>query len=467
VRRAGAGLAAVAAVALAALGCGPRVPPERPQRASPWHRSAVVYGVVPPLFGPAGEVRPLVAVTERLDALRELGVDALWIAPVMDTDDRGAISYQITDFRRIRPDYGTEEDLRALVRAAHARRMKVLLDVVPNHTSTGHPWYRDAQARGPASPYWSWYDRDPQGVATHYFDWKHLPNLNYANPAVRREMTASLLHWIREFDVDGFRVDAAWGIRDRAPDAWPEMVRALRAAKPGLFLVAEASAREPYWVGAGFDAAYDWTHELGRWAWERIFDDPATLAPALDAALSHALTPPDRVLRFLENNDTGDRFVTRHGLETTRVAAVLLHALPGIPALFTGSEVGAAYRPYEDPAPLDWSEDRGGLRAWYARLAALREELPALREGGYRRLEVPGEPDVFAFVRDAGAAGRALVVLNFGGAARLRIELPPGGGAPPTWDALRRGPAPARAAGGRLEVDAGAREAFVLVAPPA
>ncbi len=452
-----AGLLAVA------LGCAAPAVRPAPRAAAPLH-GAVVYGVVPPLFGN----HPLRDVAARLDALAELGVDVLWLAPVMATDDPGEISYATTDYERIRPDYGTDDDLRALVRGAHARGMRVILDIVPNHTSTGHPFYRDAEARGPASPYWRYYLRDARGVAEHDFDWVNLRKLDYANPAVRRIITHAFEHWVRAFDVDGFRVDAAWGVRDRAPDFWPGLIADLRRLKPGLLLVAEASARDPYYAAAGFDAAYDWTEALGHWSWDGLFDDPRHIGPALDGALASTATPMDRVLRFLDNNDTGRRFVARHGVALTRLASVLVATLPGLAEVFTGEEIGADYQPYADPPPLDWSRDPSGLRAHYRRLAALRERLPALRDGAYRRVRVAGTDSAFAFLRDAGAAaGRALVVLNFGPARRLRLELPADVGPTPAWDALGDRPAEVRPAGPRaLEVQLGDQDGAILVARP-
>ena len=426
-----------------------------------WYRSAVVYGVIPPRFGP----EPLKAVTARLDALRDLGVDALWLAPINPTDDPGDVSYAITDYFAVRADFGTPEDLRTLVREAHARGIRVLLDFVPNHTSIGHPHHRDAEARGRASRYWRWYDRDARGNVTHYFDWKHLPNLDYRNVTVREMMKDAFAYWVREYDVDGFRVDAAWGIRQRAPHFWTELQHHLARVKPGIFLLAEASARDPFYVRNGFGAAYDWTGELGKWAWEKVFDDPSRIGRALDAALSLHATPMHRVARFLNNNDTGARFITRHGIAMTRVAAVLMHALPGIAVVYTGDEVGAEFEPYEEGPPVSWV-DAHGLRPLYRRLATLREELPALRRGAFRRVAVADQPAAFAFLRDAGPAGRALVVLNFGSAARLRLEVPPGGRLP-SWDAIAQRDVTVRRAGPRtLEVETGEKEALVLVPRP-
>ena len=108
---------------------------------------------------------------------------------------------------------------------------------------------------------------------------------------------------------------------------------------------------------------------------EKVFDDPSRAGERLRIALRAPKTPPERIARFLHNNDTGKRFITRYGVEVQRVAAVLLHTLPGIPIVYTGDEVGAEFEPYEDPPPIQW-DDAQGLRPLYRRLAELRETLP-------------------------------------------------------------------------------------------
>jgi glycosidase len=144
----------------------------------------------------------------------------------------------------------------------------------------------------------------------------------------------------------------------------------LKRIKPDLLLLAEASARDAYYGRNGFDAAYDWTDKLGEWTWQAAFEDaPNTarrLRSAIEASASDAL-----VFRFLGNNDTDPRFRSRYGIGRTRVAAAMLLTLPGIPCLYTGEEVGAAYEPYKNAHPIAW-DDVDGLRGWYKRLIALR-----------------------------------------------------------------------------------------------
>lgn len=385
-----------------------------------WLEGAVVYGVVPTLFGD----QPFKDVTRKLDDLKAQGVDALWLSPINETDDPSAISYAVTDYLSVREDFGTKRDLKRLVKEAHERGMKVLMDFVPNHTSAEHPFYKDAVERGPDSPYWDWYARDADGIPTHYFDWESLKNLNYDNPEVRRMMTEAFTFWVEEMGIDGFRVDAAWGVKERNPAFWNELDAALRAIKPDVFLLAEASARDPYYTKNGFDAAYDWTKSLGKWAWEKVWDDPDKIGARLDRALSAKETPPERVARFLNNNDTGERFITKHGPDVTRVAATLLHTLPGIPVVYTGDEVGAEFEPYEDPPPISW-RDTHDLKPHYTKLAALREELPALAKGSFTSLPFSNHGAGYGFLRDAGDDDKALVLLNFAGdEARVRFRLP-------------------------------------------
>jgi cyclomaltodextrinase / maltogenic alpha-amylase / neopullulanase len=386
-----------------------------------WIDSAVVYGVVPSFFGPHG----LQDVTARLDELARLGVNTLWFLPITATLP-GEFGYEVTDHFRLREDIGSEVDLRNLIKEAHARRMRVIMDFVPNHVSEGHPYFTDTEARGRASPYFDFFDRTPTGDVTHYFGWEHLENLNFDNPEVQRLVIEAFAHWVREFDIDGFRVDVAWGPRQRAPEFWPRWREELKRIKPDLLLLAEASARDPYYFRNGFDVAYDWTDQLGEWAWSEAFKDKARIARRLRAAITipDPLIDPDALIfRFLNNNDTEERFVTRYGPDRTRVAAAMLLTLPGVPSFFTGDEVGAEYKPYEQEGPINW---RGAhdMRAWLTRLLELRRDHPALRSRELRWLDIAPADHVLAYLRPAAKASDGVLVLLNYGSAPLRITLP-------------------------------------------
>lgn len=381
-----------------------------------WVEEAIVYGVIPRLFGSPGAV----AIQDKLADLADLGINALWLAPINATIDYG---YSVIDYFELRDDFGSKEDFRVMVQAAHQRGIRVLMDFVPNHTSDKHPYFMDALEKGQDSPYWDFYDRDEQGNYTYYFDWTHLPNLNYDNPQVRHMMLEAFSYWAREFDVDGFRVDACWGVQQRRPDFWPEWRRELKRIKPDLLLLAEASARDPYNVTNGFDAAYDWTEDLGQWAWGRFWSDQADRvdAPQMIKLLKAALTnppagyhPDSLIFRFLNNNDTRTRFIAHHGQDLTRVATALLLTLPGIPCIYTADEVGQSFLPYSDDAPLSWNECYPGLRDYHKRLISLRKSMPGLHSRRWQILDVQPESQVLGYLRFREEnVEPVLVLLNF------------------------------------------------------
>ncbi|HKG25388.1 MAG TPA: alpha-amylase family glycosyl hydrolase [Thermomicrobiales bacterium] len=376
-----------------------------------WIAPATVYGVVPRLFGSP----PIKSVTQRLDDLKDLGVAALWLSPINTTIPQ-YFGYEVKDYFDVRTDYGTLDDVRELVAEAHAHGIRVLMDFVPNHTSEQHPYFQDAQKNGTASPYYDFYDRNDGGGYTYYFGWTHLPNLNYDNPEVRRFMTEAFTYWVREIGIDGFRVDVAWGIKERRPDYWLEWSAELNRIKPDSLLIAEASARDPFYVANGFDAAYDWTDELGHWAWGDAFGSVAPMGDAMEAVLTNDGVgyPPDSlVFHFLNNNDTGARFVTSYGVDFYRTAAALLLTLPGLPCVYTGDEIGAEYEPYGQIGPIDWTDTRG-LRDYFTKLISLRREYPSLHSREW--LRVPAEPSLplFAYLRFTRADDPPmLAVLNF------------------------------------------------------
>lgn len=394
-----------------------------------WIERSVLYGVAPFAFGENGydDIR------KRLPEIAALGVTAIWLSPITGAPSED-FGYAVTDHFQSRTEFGTTLQLRALIEAAHARGLRVLMDFVPNHLAAVHPYYLDTERHRQRSPYYNWFERDDQGAATHYFDWPHLKNLDYDNPEVQRYMLEAFSYWVRDLGIDGFRVDVSWGVRDRAPEFWPRWREELKRIDPDLLLIAEASALDGYYFRHGFDVAYDWTTKLGEWAWQdAISRDPPDLGKLRSALLksSSLLPSPGLVLRFLNNNDTGTRFITRHGVGRTRVAATLLLTLPGLPLIYNGDEVGAEFLPYDEEA-LSW-KDPHGLTEHYQRLVKLRKEVAALSSTDVEFISTSHDDAVLAYVRRAtpshfarsgtrdhscaGAADRnardVLVILNF------------------------------------------------------
>jgi maltose alpha-D-glucosyltransferase/alpha-amylase len=197
-----------------------------------WFKRAVFYEIhVRGFYDANGDgIGDFRGLTEKLDYLQWLGIDCIWLLPFYESPLRDG-GYDISDFRNVHPDYGTVDDIQQLIDAAHARRMRVIADLVMNHTSIDHPWFQESRS-SPTSPKRDWYvwsdtdDRykdariifidteasnwtwDP--VAGQYY-WHrffaHQPDLNYENPEVQEAMLDVLRFWL-DLGIDGFRLDA-------------------------------------------------------------------------------------------------------------------------------------------------------------------------------------------------------------------------------------------------------------------
>lgn len=447
-----------AAVSFVVVGTLPRVPDVDVEHPA-WLDDAVVYGATPYALG--GTIDD---VALHLDRIAATGATVVWLSPITAApgDDFG---YAVTDHFGVNERLGTKGDLDDLVAQAHARGLKVMMDFVPNHTSAAHPWFVDAEAKGGDSRYVDFYERDEDDEPTHYFDWEHLPNLDYDHPEVRRMMREAFAYWVRAHDLDGFRVDVAWGVKERAPDFWLELRRELKRIDPGVVLLAEAGARDGALFDQGFDFAYDWTDDLGVWAWTDAFASPDATADLLEDALTNSdqgFAEDALVFRFLDNNDTGERLHDEVGLAAARAARVVQLTVPGVPLIYVGDEVCASFEPYDEEA-LSFDDDPDGCGAFIRSLVDLRAATPALRG---RDLEVldPSPASVLAFARPDGDG--ALVVVNFAAAAVAATVPRPGfvGAATTLRDALA-GEDVAIAPTGDVVVQLGAHQARVLVRP--
>src|SRR5579859_746343 len=210
-----------------------------------WLKSGIIYQIFVRSFSPAGD---LPGVTARLDDLHSLGVNILWLMPIHpygQVKKKGSLGspYAVRDYYSIDPPLGTKDDLRRLVQEAHRRQMKVVIDIVANHTS----WDSVMMAHP------EFYKKDKDGHVTSPYDWTDVAALDYSNPKLRRYMTDMLLYWIKDFDLDGYRCDAASEV---PTDFWEQARKELDSLKPDIMLLAEA--QKPELLRYAFDIDYAW-----------------------------------------------------------------------------------------------------------------------------------------------------------------------------------------------------------------
>jgi len=378
-----------------------------------WVDAAILYGAAPYFFQPSS----FRGIEQRLDEIAALGATAIWLSPV-NAAAPGDFGYAVVDHFALRGQFGTPDELRSLIDTAHRLGLRVLVDFVPNHLSDRSAYALSAARGGRRSPYYDWFDRDIRGTITHYFDWTHLENLDYDNPQVRNYVIAAFARFVRDYDVDGFRIDASWAVAQRSPEFWPRLRAELKRIDPDLFLLAEDSALDAYPFANGFDAAYDWSRNPGVWAWRGVFGDDGSvdldrLRRALAGTEAGGFPPDSLILRFINNNDTGERFAVRYGRPMARLAATLIFTVPGLPLIYMGDETGAAFEPYDEGPPIRWNDD-DPLAAHYRELSRLRRTHAALRTRTMQILHTNRDEDVLAFLRPGETPSQdILVLLNF------------------------------------------------------
>jgi alpha-glucosidase len=384
-----------------------------------WRRDGVVYQVYPRSFQDANGdgSGDLQGICRRLEHVAWLGADALWLSPVYPSP-MADMGYDVSDYTDVDPLYGTLADADALVAGAHARGLKLLMDVVPCHTSIEHPWFREhpdwyvwSDRDGPQNnwraafggPAWSRDERSGRWYLHSFYP--EQPDLDWRRPEVRAAMGDVLRFWL-DRGVDGFRLDAIDRLakdpqfRDDPPAAGPpplpepphfaeldvrhsrngpgtgEAVAALRAAAPDAFLVGEvyqpADRLGPYLEHLDVAFAFELFHA----PW-----DPAQIRAAILAGTQGAAA--GRLAWVLSNHDF-PRLPTRVGPDNVRAAALLALTLPGVVFVFQGDEIGMPDGPGGSPPvdrfgrdahrhPVRWSDDEphGGFTTGEPWLPAL------------------------------------------------------------------------------------------------
>lgn len=395
-------------------------------------RSDAAHADIPPERLRSGEFwgGTLRGILERLDEIADLGVTMLWLTPVFRTNSNHG--YDTIDYYQVEPRFGTAEDLRALVQAAHVREVRVVLDLVVNHTGLEFPPFVRARANEQSGER-NWFSFGAQythGFRT-FFDVPNMPQLNLDDPGARAYMLDVARYWLRELDIDGYRLDYAAG---PSLGFWSAFRRACHAVKPDCWLFGEvtlAGDRLRAFTGR-LDGCLDFA--FARAVRGLCLRPDASVAGFAAWLERHRVYfGPDFTLpAFLDNHDM-NRFLYMAGgnKQTLRLAAGLLFALGGAPVLYYGTEVGLSQPrgkgPHREESrhPMRWGESQDGtLRADFAHWIAIRRAHPVLAYGDLRTLHVDDAAGLWLAERRMGAA-RMLVAVNIS-KTPLEMTLPAG-----------------------------------------
>jgi alpha-amylase len=365
----------------------------------------------------------LQGVIDELDYIKGLGMTAIWITPIAEQIKGGYHGYWTLDPYRVDPHLGDMPKLQELVRKAHQMGLKIVLDVVPNHLGTGHPWLNDGAHAG-------WFHAD---CPINFADQSSvencwlagLPDLNTENPAVR----AYLIDWanwlIDHTGVDGFRVDAA---RHLSKDFLRVFTSGVRARHPGFWMLGEVYSSGYRYQSGFLDAGLDAVTDFQTYDSVRIGLDPRgnlaqlTTSPSLAADLGAG--NEDRRVIFIDNHDV-PRFVGRDMPDAAtkarlQQALIYLFTMPGTPVLYYGTEVALPGGPDpDDRRPMPWPGGTEDLRQLVRDVATLRQAIPSLRRGSFD--EIQSERGLVVYER---RGGPDVAVIAINGDEQRSVDVP-------------------------------------------
>lgn len=376
-------------------------------RTSPdWVKDAVIYEIFPRQYSQKGDFN---SITADLDRLQNLGVTVLWLMPIHPIGkekSKGTVGspYAVKDFYSINPDYGTKTDLQKLIAEAHRRKMKVIIDIVANHTAWDSVMMKNK----------SFYTQDKQGnIIPPVPDWKDVADLNYENPELRKYMIEMLKSWIRDYDLDGFRCDVAGFV---PTDFWEQARAEVDKIKPDTIWLAEWES--PDLMTKAFNLGYSWRNHA---ALDKVLhgEIPATEIRKTWEAQKSEFPKNTMLMRFSDNHDE-KRAIARFGERGALAAQALAFTLDGVPLIYNGMEVGdtteSGAPALFEKLPIFWqiAERRTEFPKFYKSMIDLRKNSVALRRGDLTWLKNSDENRIVTFTRKSGNE-EMLVAINLTG----------------------------------------------------
>jgi glycosidase len=368
---------------------------ENARASQDWVKDAVIYQIFPRQYSAKGDFN---GITSDLDRLKELGVDVLWLMPIHpigQVKKKGTIGspYAVRDYYGVNPDYGTPADLKRLVNESHRHGLKVIIDVVLNHTAWDNPLIREHP---------EFYKKDERGtIVPPIPDWADVAGFDYSKPGLRGYITDMLKSWVRDYDLDGFRCDVAGMI---PTDFWEEARAEIDKVKPNTIWLAEAE--KPELLLKAFDVDYAWnTHGT----LTEVMQGSKPASALRKVWEEQAATFPKGAIRmrFSDNHDER-RALARFGEKGALAAQALIFTLDGVPLVYNGMEAGDSTESGApalfEKLPIFWqfAERRPEFPKFYRSMIALRRASLPLRRGNVTWLKNSDEDRVLTFSRRSG-----------------------------------------------------------------
>ena len=440
----------------------------------PWWNDTVFYQIFIRNFYDHGSdsIGDFKGIIEKLDYLQELGVTGIYLMPIHPSGDPSVDSsgYRVEDYLAVNQDFGTLEDFKDLVSEVHRKGMRIIIDLVLNHTSDRHPWFIAAQDPNSSyRDYYIWSEDKPdsrgdwdqevwfEGESGFYFTTfgEHFPDLNYNNPAVTNEFEQIVKYWLVDIGVDGFRLDAAKHLIEEDPQhqvhtasthAWYASFREyVKSLDPDALIAGEVWDVDPSILASyaeGDELDLTWEFGVSQAITDSVSSGKNTsIKDVLEQ--TYQVMPDLQFITFLSNQDMA-RIMTRLGndAEKAKIAASILLTIPGVPCIYNGEEIGMQGEQenyYESLLiPMQWTDednspswkegwesvspdylsynvadeinDPDSILAHYRSMINVRNQHPSLRVGDLNII-FTSTTGLFSFLRDSEQES-ILVIIN-------------------------------------------------------
>lgn len=363
-----------------------------------WIKDGIIYELYLRAYTQEGTFKSIIP---KLNQIKNLGVSIIWIMPINPIGElkrKGTLGspYSIKDYFDINPEFGTKEDFREFVKEVHKLGMKLIVDVVLNHSSWDNPLIK-------SNP--EFYTRNKKGeIVSPNKDWYDVADFNYANKELRKYMIDMLSYWVMEFDVDGFRCDVA----ELVPiDFWERARAELDKIKP-VFVLSEGTLPQHHLKA--FDMTYSWNiYDMLK----DLVEGKKNSEEITKAIKTERYVYPKNSLRmrFNENHDK-ERAVKVFGYDGSFITAALITTIPGVPLIYSGQEVGdSVFASLFEKYTIPWEEnfEENEHYRFYKSLFSFRNSNRALIDGSFDEINID---NLYAFQRSSGN-NRILAIFNF------------------------------------------------------
>jgi glycosidase len=364
----------------------------KPFAGVPDKRDVMIYQVNTRSFSKTGDLK---GVTARLDSIKALGINVIYLMPVYPVGLLHATNspYAIKEYDKVGIEFGTLDDLRMLVKGAHNRKMAVLLDMVANHTSWDNSWITNK----------SWYVQDSLGNINYPKNWRDVAQLDFHNSDMRLALVQIMKSWVLKANIDGYRCDYADG---PSIEFWKQAIDTLRNIKTHkLLFLAEGIRSANYRAGFDYNFGFRFYNNL-----KNIYKKNLSVKSIDEINIKEyeGTEEGQGIVRYITNHDVNSSDGTPldlfGGKKGSMAAFVVVAYMKGIPMMYNGQEIGLPYRllfPFTR-SKIDWSQGatNQNVTAEYKKIVAFRNKSKAIRRG---ELNSYSSDDVCVFTKETGS----------------------------------------------------------------